>query len=510
MLALLLALAQEPQINPCPNENFPFTLPMDYKVYIPEHGECEFYYMDGPLLSPSDPPAPLLVLFHGFGPGTPTSPGGSHNEHQGLIFGESDLIDDAVANGYYVMMHDGGSVGHNTHFNTYGSDRFQRATEVAIQHALDTFNIDKNRIYGYGFSMGGQEVLSFAARHTNPKKPMLAAAFVHSGYLSSIYQWFDEGSTQALFGKNYSYPDPGVDYCLDMFGWRKANVMDFKSSFYDLTSCTVSAGWAAGTKPSGYNDVESSGSLINNLGGLPIHLAYVGTETQTIKNTNLALYSWLQNFQPQSPIDYTIIPNCAAVKQQPCNDPLNPLCGNGHHNWDTMCPSIALDFFDAPGNTLPDRHALMHNFFSTTTLISEDGVRCFYFQAERALSSDFGSIKWRARGPQSSTEQNKLTIFDVSNIASLTIVAKNDAFVQLDTKNTTYDLRIETPHELDFEVTGYRAPPSDVLLEFPVGNPTLVSQGVNLPGGNVTHANGVVTIDDVNSSSGERIWHIQP
>jgi predicted esterase len=63
----------------------------------------------------------------------------------------------------------------------FGSPISQQNTEAGIQYILDNFNIDEDRIYMVGFSVGGGIVANFAARHRDPEGLMIAALGVVSG-----------------------------------------------------------------------------------------------------------------------------------------------------------------------------------------------------------------------------------------------------------------------------------------------------------------------------------------
>jgi poly(3-hydroxybutyrate) depolymerase len=157
---------------------------------------------------------------------------GTHDRYHTLtprVWHISALRARAAPRGWYVVMHDGGETpcAAGSH-STMGNENFQRHTEAVIQNVLCRFDIDKNRVYGYGFSMGGGEVLSYAARHRNPASNhgFFAAVVNHSGYFW-INQRMSAGQPQNACS---SIPDCmyGTSYCGAPFAWRRADVLDLE------------------------------------------------------------------------------------------------------------------------------------------------------------------------------------------------------------------------------------------------------------------------------------------
>ena len=504
MLAALL-LAQSvvgtplQQPYPCPTLHPSTPLPADFQVHVPANDECEVFHLDGPNLGRTDPPAPLLVLFHGFA--YPNMDAGTHNEYLAPIFGTSDLIERAVARGWFVMMHDGASVGWLPGFYaTYGSDRFQRATRKAIKHVTANWKVDPDRIYGYGFSMGGHETLAWAARHLDPGGPMFAAAISHSGYLSSIYQWMeDTGGTGNGFpyADNYGYPGAPIPYCTDPFPWQRANVFDVNAQIFDKSTCTLLT-WP----PTLQSHLSSKDSQLHNISRMPVQLFTINGESPVVQQTNFLAWSWRNAQYPSTTTIWTpyacaTLPSCPQSNPPPSCPPL--------HNWQTVCPDIALDFFDDginPPKTLSARLADV-NGNTNNTLLAEDGKRYFHFRAVRTAANDFGRLRWDVAAPATpAVGGNKMTLHALAvpiNITTLTVEAENDGFNLLDPADTVNPLRVETPETIHLEITGYGSSPSQVLHEIPGQTPTVWNQW--------SYAGGVVSIT---GTSGTSIWHVVP
>jgi pimeloyl-ACP methyl ester carboxylesterase len=508
-------------------------------VLVPENQACEFYYLDGPALTETDPRAPLLVLFHGADLSA-SKDDGTHNEHMEDVFGNSDLITQAVDCGWFVMMHDGGDndtvpAGASHKFSTYGNERFQRATEAALDHAMSNYRIDKDRIYAYGFSMGGQEALSFAARHADPFGPMFAATFTHSGFLSSTFQFFSGGSLP--FGVVYGPPGSPVCYCSDPFPWQRANILDPDDAFYfgDCGAVMCQAGMAP---PPTIAALDQDNSMINNIGGMPVHLAFVETESPLMQLTNQVAFDFLCTKTPAVMPTMTTFADCNAINNKikttfegpggcmntgrveaACSSPgcittpqgadcpaagMNP---ESDHNWRTLCSRLALDFFD--GKTLADRFDNV-NSMKHTTLIAESDTRYYYFRVERDEDQEFAIIDgWQVNGPQFPNPDNIMRIDGIQNVTTLRIEAQRSRAHGLDalnTRSTTHPLRIQMPVVIEpeltvLEVTGYANAPSGVTRLNPPGAP------VPYPS---THANGVVRIEGPLGELANSIFQITP
>ncbi|HUR29616.1 MAG TPA: hypothetical protein VM509_15610, partial [Planctomycetota bacterium] len=147
------------------------------------------------LIVPSPLPAtqrPLLVVFHKYG--------ASHND----VLQNTDYVFECAKRGWFLVCPLGGS---KKHFSSLDS---QVNTEAVLDWLLAnaSLRIDRERIYGVGFSMGGGAVLNYAARHRDSAHAVLAAVINHSGgvsltntYLNDppvrfiLDYWFGDGST---------------------------------------------------------------------------------------------------------------------------------------------------------------------------------------------------------------------------------------------------------------------------------------------------------------------------
>ena len=126
---------------------------------------------------------PLLVAFHQWG--------GNENSNYYTNF------DEEANNRNWIMLSPyGGSA------NNYNHQGAQDMVQGAIEWIIDHFNIDSNRIYMVGGSMGGASGAIYHNNHLNPLEPMVAATASASGILdcerraiemdgnNSMIEWF--------------------------------------------------------------------------------------------------------------------------------------------------------------------------------------------------------------------------------------------------------------------------------------------------------------------------------
>jgi pimeloyl-ACP methyl ester carboxylesterase len=128
-------------------------------------------------------PSPILVAFHQWG--------GNENSTYYTAFDE-----EANDRGWIFMSPYGGSG------NNYNHQGAQTMVKNEIIWMMDNYNIDSNRIYMVGGSMGGAAGMIYANNHLNPNEPMVAATASGSGILdcerraiemdgnNSMIEWF--------------------------------------------------------------------------------------------------------------------------------------------------------------------------------------------------------------------------------------------------------------------------------------------------------------------------------
>jgi len=142
-------------------------------LFIPATGITETYLFYTPPAPPT--PAPLLVHFHQ----------ASTSAYDLVVL--TTFLDEAEARNWYVI----------APFQlvpTYGTNHFssvnsQLHVDAVINWALANHAIDLDRIYGYGFSMGGGAALNYAARHLDRERGTFAALVNHTGTLSLVDEY---------------------------------------------------------------------------------------------------------------------------------------------------------------------------------------------------------------------------------------------------------------------------------------------------------------------------------
>ena len=155
-----------------------------YTDYIVEGQDTiDVFSYQIPSLYNEDISHPLLLTFHQWG--------GNENSNYYTQFDE-----EANERSWIMLSPYGGAS------NNYNHQGMQNMVEKEILWMIENFNIDKNRIYMVGGSMGGASGAIYANNHLDPTKPMVAATASASGILdcerraiemdgnNSMIEWF--------------------------------------------------------------------------------------------------------------------------------------------------------------------------------------------------------------------------------------------------------------------------------------------------------------------------------
>lgn len=197
-----------------------------------------FKYQLGNSYDPNGPAHALVVAYHGFG--------NSANS----VAGASNVDEECDVRGYVYVSPTG------LDDQLFGSPISQQHVEVVIQWMLDNFNVDPDRIYMVGWSMGGGVVANFAARHRDPDDIMIAGL----GTVSAAMDWtqtYNEGNaaTQALLQNSYNF---GGTPAAQPFNYRQASGLYFTEGSY----------------PPLPGVVDTIESMATNLAGIPTYITY--------------------------------------------------------------------------------------------------------------------------------------------------------------------------------------------------------------------------------------------
>ncbi|MCY2960866.1 MAG: hypothetical protein NTY35_11925 [Planctomycetota bacterium] len=156
-------------------------------------GWQEKFLLQIPPVAPTSP-VPLLVVFHKYGSG-----------HGDVL--NTSFLAETQARGWYCLSPLGARQKH------FGNRESQINTRAALDLVAHLFPIDRNRVYGAGFSMGGGALANYAARHLDPAGVRFAAICDHTGGVSLSHTWFSEpddadlDDNVPLAGQNLEVPD---------------------------------------------------------------------------------------------------------------------------------------------------------------------------------------------------------------------------------------------------------------------------------------------------------------
>ncbi len=145
-----------------------------FAYQLPENFDSELTY-------------PLLVAFHQWG--------GNHMSTFSTTFDE-----ECNEREWIFLSPFGGSS------NNYNHQGAQEMVKKAIEWIIDNYNINKNKIYMVGGSMGGASGMIYANNHLNPEEPMVAATASASGILDCERRAIEMDGNNSMtewFGGNY-------------------------------------------------------------------------------------------------------------------------------------------------------------------------------------------------------------------------------------------------------------------------------------------------------------------
>ena len=155
-----------------------------YEEVIYENGEVlDTFAYQLPQNFNSESTYPLLIAFHQWG--------GNHMSTFSTTFDE-----ECNEREWIFLSPFGGSS------NNYNHQGAQEMVKKTIEWMIDNYNININKIYAVGGSMGGASGMIYANNHLNPEEPMIAATASASGILdcerraiemdgnNSMIEWF--------------------------------------------------------------------------------------------------------------------------------------------------------------------------------------------------------------------------------------------------------------------------------------------------------------------------------
>ena len=160
------------------------------------------------------PPIPLVMAYHGYG--------ASANSVATLSTIEEECYERGWAYFAPTGMDD----------QLFGSPLCLQNLEAALDWMLTNFNIDPDRIYAVGFSMGGGIMSNFAARHRDPGGTMIAALGIVSGTFDWTMSWKQGDQTlKTLMQSNFNFSGPANSPTYK-FNYQKASGMFYTYASY--------------------------------------------------------------------------------------------------------------------------------------------------------------------------------------------------------------------------------------------------------------------------------------
>lgn len=165
---------------------------------------------------PNGPEVPLVVVFNGWGLSA-----------NSFFNGMSTIPDEANVRGWMVVavtcLDD----------KSYGWIVGQTGVEVALDYVDHYYPIDRDRIYGVGWSGGGGSIASYAARHRDPTRPTLAAIATNAGTydLEDTYFWVPSSTKQLMEHPNlFQGPPSGAT----LFNYERTQTQSLLAGAVDL------------------------------------------------------------------------------------------------------------------------------------------------------------------------------------------------------------------------------------------------------------------------------------
>ena len=161
---------------------------------------------------PLGPPIPIVVAYHGFG--------SSANS----VSSWSMIDEEAELRGWAYMAPTG------LDDKLFGSPISQQHSEAAIGWMLEQFQIDPDRIYMVGFSMGGGVTANFASRRRDPGGIMIAAMGIVSSDLDWTQSWtLGDQALQGWLENSYNFEGTPAQ---KPFNYQQASALYFDETSY--------------------------------------------------------------------------------------------------------------------------------------------------------------------------------------------------------------------------------------------------------------------------------------
>jgi dienelactone hydrolase len=307
-------------------------------------GYQEMFLLQVPDVKPVVP-VPLLVVFHRYGV-----------SHADALFNTS-FVSEARTRGWYMAAPLSASQ------QNFASLEAQVNTQLVLNFVTSTFAVDRNRIYGVGFSMGGGTCASYAARHLDPASSMFAAIVNHTGDVSLAHTYASESAQIQATLENWYGGTPAAH----AFNYQRCSTIDL-----DPASGVVGTGT----------------DMSRNLSALPV-------------------LDWMAD---NDPIAYLVAQTLAFdthIQAQNAGNAFTSVPASVH-SWSTLNDAQVCDYLS---------HATLQLPASASTLADQDGTY-FRFQVQQDAFGTFTPFSWSTDGVQ-----NRLSVWATANLKRLTVDA---------------------------------------------------------------------------------------
>jgi pimeloyl-ACP methyl ester carboxylesterase len=356
-------------------------------------GYAEDFMVYAPITSTK--PRPMLVIFHKYGVGY----------LDGWV--NTTFFQECLKRGWYGVCPTEAS---GVHFSSIEG---QKNVEKVLGWMVDNFDVDPDRIYGVGFSMGGGAATNYAARHLDPGDSMFAALVDHTGGVALKDTYLNESGPPG-----WPYPQFVLDY---WFGngtqgsaepWKLA-----RSSVINFDPQTL--------------EVETAEDLAGNLAHVPIKVTRASNEPPATAYLTTQCDVFVDHFQ--NTVGGTV---------------LEEIVSYSGHSWAMLDEKQTLNWLSQFDLRLPT---------NGDVLADEDGQVFFHFRVFQDAAGAFTSFHWSVN-----EAQNKVLLSNTKNLLRTEV---DLARAGLDTGIPLLVVLEGMDGPDDALLEGYPATPSQVLRD---------------------------------------------
>jgi pimeloyl-ACP methyl ester carboxylesterase len=316
-----------------------------------ETGRAEWIEYQLPIdHDPEDPPYPMIVCWHGYGQSCRS-------------VSLDSLIDEECTERNWIFLSITGAW--QCHF---GCLLAQYHCTKAIQYVIEElrFNVDLDRIYMAGFSMGGGAAASYASRHLSEQEGYPVAGLI---VVAPTFDWMHA----------YDQNDPGVQYWLPLLIGQPPASAPFE--YKRISTLSIKDG-------STYELQESMGQNMRH--NMPVFITYAGNDPLVYGPIqNNIFHAMMSDLEANVIVDY------------------QPSSATPHH-WQLLDLETALDFIEA--YTLEDHET------KTLSVLSDREASYYWAGMDQSSADAFSHF-----GGQASPWQNKLTIKSTDNVDEISV-----------------------------------------------------------------------------------------